>query len=1065
MTIPTKAPEPGERVSVPLALQRLFYTLLPTAPEPVAAASTVELTDAFGWSKAQARQQQDIQELMRVLFDHLDEKLKGGPRAGELDQLQRLTIKSYVRCKHVDYESSRKETHLDLGVEVKGQKDLHGALKEYCKPESLDGENKYDAGPMHGLQEATKGVSILSTPPVLHIHLKRFDYDMMRDVTVKVNDRFEFPFEIDFSQYIEPEEPAPGQKVAKSPKEAKMAKREIIDEGESGPSSGNPEGCEAGWARASENVYLLQAVVVHSGGSNAGHYYAFVRPDVTTDRWVVCNDSTVAEATEAEVKATYGLASTGTTSTNAYMLTYVRKSDAVAAKAALVDHPLGSVVPSHVTEHFESRQTMEKEKQEEAKEQARWLQCKVAKLPGTLPSGQALDAAFQSDACHFDALKSFQPQKLAEWLTWPKEGPEGELSPLAGSEEIKVTQGDIATVRGGDSAIQVWRWHNNELSPFPNPMAVEDNLGTYAPMLGSSNKHLCLVMSETELIPAKEGEVYPTLVSLRCVRAGPGAQQDGAPHGLTEALLGTYSLPAWATVAEIKTAVAALVDGQDMSAEVPSVQLFVAKEQKTALDPNSIDWAKGAKLLEDAATVQSLVDAGLLRGGRIVFVDTSGRLPVPKVLAAPPTLAIVDDDDLYDDLRAKKEEKPDQSPADAKEQEPGQVLVPTDIPASSDGPSAMKTSPPDVMIFFQWRGDHLQVILRAKPKQGSTAPPDHQEWLPKSSDYQALAAHAGAALGAKDGHLQLYKQASFSSTPWQPITPAQWYQGQTLGTILNFVPKPIVLQYEELELSLEEVAKTQEIKVKCWLPLEPKQGEQAEGKEKREQSERLPSYEQIRVPKGGKIADLRAAAASKLGCEASSVRLYHVYQQVSNEEVGRLLEDETSLQQADNMGLGKNKIYAQRCEGEGEEVKVCHYELRGQLVKRFGEPFVFRVGAGETAQALLRRVGHWLGMGEEACGDWAVALIQGGPAAKVAKELQGEDDVMAALAAARETLNPPNTNPVDKPDEEKKNKPRPDKILHLGLRHRASASANPPRSVGITIARSPRGSSVAAKAD
>jgi ubiquitin carboxyl-terminal hydrolase 7 len=34
-------------------------------------------------------------------------------------------------------------------------------------------------------------------PPVLQLHLKRFEYDWARDTLVKVNDRHEFPEELD----------------------------------------------------------------------------------------------------------------------------------------------------------------------------------------------------------------------------------------------------------------------------------------------------------------------------------------------------------------------------------------------------------------------------------------------------------------------------------------------------------------------------------------------------------------------------------------------------------------------------------------------------------------------------------------------------------------------------------------------------------------------------------------------------------------------------------------------------------------------------------------------------
>lgn len=62
------------------------------------------------------------------------------------------------------------------------------SFKDYINTETLDGENKYDAGE-HGLQEAEKGVIFASFPPVLHLHLMRFQYDPITDSSVKFNDR------------------------------------------------------------------------------------------------------------------------------------------------------------------------------------------------------------------------------------------------------------------------------------------------------------------------------------------------------------------------------------------------------------------------------------------------------------------------------------------------------------------------------------------------------------------------------------------------------------------------------------------------------------------------------------------------------------------------------------------------------------------------------------------------------------------------------------------------------------------------------------------------------------
>lgn len=55
----------------------------------------------------------------------------------------------------------------------------------------------------HGRQDAKKGVRFLQFPPVLTIHLKRFEYDMATGNMVKVNDRFIFPKEMNIDQYLD----------------------------------------------------------------------------------------------------------------------------------------------------------------------------------------------------------------------------------------------------------------------------------------------------------------------------------------------------------------------------------------------------------------------------------------------------------------------------------------------------------------------------------------------------------------------------------------------------------------------------------------------------------------------------------------------------------------------------------------------------------------------------------------------------------------------------------------------------------------------------------------------
>jgi len=65
-------------------------------------------------------------------------------------------------------------------------KNLYESFRDYVAVEMLDGENKYQAEG-YGLQDAKKGIIFQSFPPVLHLQLKRFEYDVQRDAMVKVS--------------------------------------------------------------------------------------------------------------------------------------------------------------------------------------------------------------------------------------------------------------------------------------------------------------------------------------------------------------------------------------------------------------------------------------------------------------------------------------------------------------------------------------------------------------------------------------------------------------------------------------------------------------------------------------------------------------------------------------------------------------------------------------------------------------------------------------------------------------------------------------------------------------
>lgn len=232
--MPTVEADTAEK-SIPLALQSLFYKLQFGG----AAASTKRLTASFGWDQAESFQQHDVQELNRVLCDNLEEKMKGTVVEGALSQLFQGHTRTTVQCSNVPYVSQRTEPFLDLQLDVRGCCDVRASFARYCAEEVLQGENAY-AAEGHGMQDAVKGVRFLTLPPVLQLQLKRFEYDPTRDAMCKVHDRYEFPIELDLSDFMHP-----------------------------------PDGAAA----APPAAYRLHSVLVHSGGVHGGHYYVLINPE------------------------------------------------------------------------------------------------------------------------------------------------------------------------------------------------------------------------------------------------------------------------------------------------------------------------------------------------------------------------------------------------------------------------------------------------------------------------------------------------------------------------------------------------------------------------------------------------------------------------------------------------------------------------------------------------------------------------------------------------------------------------------------------------------------------
>ncbi|KXX73450.1 Ubiquitin carboxyl-terminal hydrolase 21 [Madurella mycetomatis] len=349
-------------------LQRLFYQLQTSTT----AVWTNELTKSFGWETRHIFEQQDVQELSRKLMERMEEKMKGTDFEKALPQLFSGKIKTYISCINVPYESSRVEDFWDVQLNVSGNENLLDSFQDYIQVEKLDGENQYFAGDQYKLQDANKGVIFMSFPDVLHLQLKRFEYDIQRDAMMKINDRYEFPEEFDASLYLD--------------KEAD---------------------------RSEPWEYQLHGVLVHSGDLNAGHYYAFLKPN-KEGWWYKYDDDRVTKATKREVleenfggpfKLPNGQLRTLSQKkgpvmrpNSAYMLVYIRKSrlDQVLCPVTKED------TPEHLQLRFEEEIAAREARRKEREEQHLYLGVKAI-----------TEATFQqhggTDLTNFEAVPDQDP--------------------------------------------------------------------------------------------------------------------------------------------------------------------------------------------------------------------------------------------------------------------------------------------------------------------------------------------------------------------------------------------------------------------------------------------------------------------------------------------------------------------------------------------------------------------------------------------------------------------------------------------------------------------------------
>ncbi|KVI05076.1 hypothetical protein Ccrd_016566 [Cynara cardunculus var. scolymus] len=241
------------------------------------------------------------------------------------------------------------------------------------------------------MKDAKKGVLFIDFPPVLQLQLKRFEYDFMRDTMVKINDRYEFPLQLDLDRedgkYLSPQ-----------------ADRSV------------------------RNLYTLHSVLVHSGGVHGGHYYAYIRPTLS-DQWFKFDDERVTkEDIKRALDEQYGgeeelpQANPGfnnspfkfTKYSNAYMLVYIRESDK--------EKIICNVDEKDIAEHLRIRLKKEQEeKEQKRKEKAEAHLYTIIKVARDGDLHEQIGKYIYFDLVDHDKVHSFRIQKQTSFALFKEE--------------------------------------------------------------------------------------------------------------------------------------------------------------------------------------------------------------------------------------------------------------------------------------------------------------------------------------------------------------------------------------------------------------------------------------------------------------------------------------------------------------------------------------------------------------------------------------------------------------------------------------------------------------------
>ncbi|KAL0728314.1 hypothetical protein Bca4012_024407 [Brassica carinata] len=154
---------------------------------------------------------------------------------------------------------------------------LSGCLDLFTRSEKLGPDQKLNCQSCGDKRESSKQMSIRRLPPLLCLHVKRFEHSLTRKASRKIDSYLQYPFRLNMSPYLS------SSIIGK-----RFGNRMFDFDGE-GEHDGSSSSAE----------FEIFAVVTHSGMLASGHYVTYLR---LKGLWYRCDDAWINEVEEEVVR-------------------------------------------------------------------------------------------------------------------------------------------------------------------------------------------------------------------------------------------------------------------------------------------------------------------------------------------------------------------------------------------------------------------------------------------------------------------------------------------------------------------------------------------------------------------------------------------------------------------------------------------------------------------------------------------------------------------------------------------------------------------------------------------